>query len=161
MVIVCHSLPIQLNLIIRVSSTFMMMVVSVCISQVFSHDWSRCHQCYRGYQSNSCHKCYFPIIIFIHISAGYYFYLQSYKQNIQMLANDTVSLTSSGSSSKSGYVPFMGNAIELINTGSGKNKNFTAKYSKCCRHTRKNGQQSLKPCLSSYFTPSNITNSGK
>ena len=78
-----------------------------------------------------------------------------------MLANDTVSLTSSGSSSKSGYVPFMGNAIELINTGSGKNKNFTAKYSKCCRHTRKNGQQSLKPCLSSYFTPSNITNSGK
>ena len=39
-----------------------------------------------------------------------------------MLANDTVSLTSSGSSSKSGYVPFMGNVIELINTGSGKIK---------------------------------------
>jgi hypothetical protein len=89
-VIVCHSLPIQLNLIIRALSTFMIMVVmvvvSVCISQVFSHDWSRCHQCYRGYQSNSCHKCYFPIIIFIHISAGYSFYLQSYKQSIQMPA---------------------------------------------------------------------------
>jgi hypothetical protein len=46
------------------------------------------------------------------------------------LANDTVSLISSGSTSKPGYVPFMGNAIELINTGSDKNKDLTAMYSK-------------------------------
>ena len=30
---------------------------------------------------------------------------------------------------KSGSVPFTGNAIELVNSGGGKNKDFTATYS--------------------------------
>lgn len=45
------------------------------------------------------------------------------------LGKDTVALTTLGSSGKSGSVPFTGNAIELVNTGGGKNKDFTATYS--------------------------------
>jgi uncharacterized membrane protein len=45
------------------------------------------------------------------------------------LGNGTVALTTLGSSGKSGSVPFTGNAIELVNSGGGKNKGFTATYS--------------------------------
>ena len=60
--------------------------VAVCIGQVFSHDWSCCHQCNRGHQSNSCHQCYFPITIPIHVDVKYLFYLHSYKRRIRMPA---------------------------------------------------------------------------
>ena len=51
----------------------------------------------------------------------------SQKDMIKM-GKDTVSLTTLGSSGKSGSVPFTGNAIELVNSGGGKNKDFTASY---------------------------------
>ena len=52
----------------------------------------------------------------------------SQKDMIKMGKN-IVSLTTLGSSGKSGSVPFTGNAIELVNSGGGKNKDFTASYS--------------------------------
>ena len=51
----------------------------------------------------------------------------SQKDMIKM-GKDIVSLTTLGSSGKSGSVPFTGNAIELVNSGGGKNKDFTASY---------------------------------
>ena len=45
------------------------------------------------------------------------------------MGKNTVSLTTLGSSGKSGSIPFTGNAIELVNSGGGKSKDFTATYS--------------------------------
>ncbi|MGC2384717.1 MAG: hypothetical protein WA631_16585, partial [Nitrososphaeraceae archaeon] len=44
------------------------------------------------------------------------------------LGKMNVVLTPLGSSAKSGSGPFTGNAIELVNSGGGKNKDFTATY---------------------------------
>lgn len=51
------------------------------------------------------------------------------QSDLVKLGGKTVSLTTLGSSEKSGSVPFTGNAIELLNSGGGKNKDFTATYS--------------------------------
>ena len=51
------------------------------------------------------------------------------QEDMIKLGKNTVSLTTLGSSDKSGSIPFTGNAIELVNTGGGKNKDFTATYS--------------------------------
>ena len=51
------------------------------------------------------------------------------QSDLVKLGGKTVSLTTLGSSGKSGSVPFTGNAIELLNSGGGKNKDFTATYS--------------------------------
>jgi hypothetical protein len=51
------------------------------------------------------------------------------QDNIVKLGKMNVAITELGSSDKSGSVPFTGNAIELVNTGGGKNKDFTATYS--------------------------------
>jgi hypothetical protein len=78
------------------------------------------------------------------------------------LGKDTVTLTTLGSSSKSGSVPFTGNAVELVNTGSGKNKDFTATYSVNVVGTQGkmvNNLQSLAAATNS--TASNTTSSGK
>lgn len=78
------------------------------------------------------------------------------------IGKDTVSLTTLGSSSKSGSVPFTGNAVELVNTGGGKNKDFTATYSVNVVGTQGkmvNNPQSLAAATNS--TASNTTSSGK
>ena len=51
------------------------------------------------------------------------------QEDMIKMGKNTVSLTTLGSSDKSGSIPFTGNAIELVNTGGGKNKDFTATYS--------------------------------
>lgn len=51
------------------------------------------------------------------------------QEDMIKMGKSTVSLTTLGSSDKSGSIPFTGNAIELVNTGGGKNKDFTATYS--------------------------------
>lgn len=51
------------------------------------------------------------------------------RNDVIKLGKDTVALITLRSSGKSGSVPFTGNAIELVNTGGGKNKDFTATYS--------------------------------
>ena len=51
------------------------------------------------------------------------------QEDMIKLGKNTVSLTTLGSSDKSGSIPFTGNAIELVNAGGGKNKDFTATYS--------------------------------
>ena len=51
------------------------------------------------------------------------------QEDMIKMGKNTVSLTTLGSSGKSGSIPFTGNAIELVNTGGGKSKDFTATYS--------------------------------
>jgi hypothetical protein len=51
------------------------------------------------------------------------------QEDMIKMGKNTVSLTTLGSSDKSGSIPFTGNAIELVNAGGGKNKDFTATYS--------------------------------
>ena len=51
------------------------------------------------------------------------------QEDMIKMGKNTVSLTTLGSSDKSGSIPFTGNAIELVNEGGGKNKDFTATYS--------------------------------
>jgi hypothetical protein len=51
------------------------------------------------------------------------------QEDMIKMGKNTVSLTTLGSKDKSGSIPFTGNAIELVNTGGGKNKDFTATYS--------------------------------
>ena len=51
------------------------------------------------------------------------------QEDMVKLGKMNVVLTPLGSSEKSGSVPFTGNAIELVNSGGGKNKDFTATYS--------------------------------
>jgi hypothetical protein len=51
------------------------------------------------------------------------------QEDMVKLGKMNVVLTPIGSSAKSGSVPFTGNAIELVNSGGGKNKDFTATYS--------------------------------
>lgn len=50
------------------------------------------------------------------------------QSDVVKMGNRNVALTTIGSSSKSGSVPFTGNAVELVNSGGGKNKEFTATY---------------------------------
>ena len=78
------------------------------------------------------------------------------------LGKDTVALTTLGSTGKSGSVPFTGNAIELVNSGGGKNKDFTATYSinvVGTKGTVVNNLQSL--AATSNSTISNTTSSNK
>lgn len=78
------------------------------------------------------------------------------------LRKDTVALTTLGSTGKSGSVPFTGNAIELVNSGGGKNKDFTATYSinvVGTKGTMVNNLQSL--AATSNSTISNTTSSNK
>jgi hypothetical protein len=49
-------------------------------------------------------------------------------QDVVKVGNRDVVLTTIGSSGKSGSVPFTGSAVELVNSGGGKNKDFTATY---------------------------------
>jgi hypothetical protein len=51
------------------------------------------------------------------------------QEDMIKMGKNTVSLTTLGSSGKSGSIPFTGNAIELVKTGGGKNSDFTATYS--------------------------------
>ena len=51
------------------------------------------------------------------------------QEDMIKMGKNTVSLTTLGSSGKSGSIPFTGNAIELVNSGGGKSKDFTATYS--------------------------------
>ncbi|HEY7079097.1 MAG TPA: hypothetical protein VH500_05310 [Nitrososphaeraceae archaeon] len=78
------------------------------------------------------------------------------------LGKDTVALTTLGSTGKSESVPFTGNAIELVNSGGGKNKDFTATYSinvVGTKGTVVNNLQSL--AATSNSTISNTTSSNK
>lgn len=78
------------------------------------------------------------------------------------LGKDTVALTTLGSTGKSGSVPFTGNAIELVNSGGGKSKDFTATYSinvVGTKGTMVNNLQSL--AATSNSTISNTTSSSK
>ncbi len=88
----------------------------------------------------------------------------SQKDMIKMGKN-IVSLTTLGSSGKSGSVPFTGNAIELVNSGGGKNKDFTASYSMNVVGSQGkmvNNLQSLAAAATAAnATGSNSTGSGK